>query len=328
MPATNTKTSKIVASYPGQGIPGVCGAPTGIALSAEEDRLFVFCRSTYDFATVRLPLGSMKRERLTSDPLGETGSGGRRLFYSAHDTYSSGGLGCAGCHPDGRDDGHVWHEVFKDGAKTDVVKTPPDFLATAALGAELHDGRLGYARQTPMLAGRVDSKGPYGWHAQDSTIDDRLADGFGLHRWNGERVDPKSPMTGARVSALVAFLRKGLVTPPRPSRPLTDDERKGKEIFESDAAACATCHVPSTEFTNRSAPPMKQYDAPLTFEADDDDKYKTPSLLFVGGTAPYFHDGRFATLAALVAQNQDRMGHTTQLDEASRAALVAYLETL
>jgi mono/diheme cytochrome c family protein len=315
---------KIVAEYPGHGVPGVCGAPTGLALSEDETHLFVFCRSTYDVASIRIDGKSASDPilaRLAPDAMGEKGSGGRRLFYSGHDSYSSGGMGCAGCHPDGRDDGHVWHEVMNE-------KDPPNFLATEKLADETHEGKLGYARQTPMLAGRVGAKGPYGWHAQDETIDDRLADGFGLHRWRGSKVSAKAPLTGVRVTALVAFLREGLVPPPKLSRPLTDQEKKGKEIFESDTAQCATCHTPSTDYSNRSANPLK---SPLTlpgFEEETDDRFKTPSLLFVGGTAPYFHDGRVATLAALVAQNQDRMGKTTQLNEDDRAALVAYLETL
>ena len=73
---------------------------------------------------------------------------------------------------------------------------------------------------------------------------------------------------------------------------------------------------------------MKQLPALPGFEEEQDDKFKTPSLLYVGGTAPYFHDGRTPTLAALIAQNGDRMGRTTQLSEDQRAALVAYLETL
>ena len=51
-------------------------------------------------------------------------------------------------------------------------------------------------------------------------------------------------------------------------------------------------------------------------------------LLFVGGTPPYYHDGRVRTLEELVSTNDDRMGKTNQLSEADRAALVAFLKTL
>ena len=102
----------------------------------------------------------------------------------------------------------------------------------------------------------------------------------------------------------------------------------GKAIFESEAAGCATCDPSSSEFTNRSTNELKKLPLLPGFEDEDDAKFRTPSLLFVAGTAPYFHDGSAATLDALVAQNQDRMGRTTRLNDEQRAALVAYLETL
>ncbi len=135
-------------------------------------------------------------------------------------------------------------------------------------------------------------------------------------------------MVGERVNALAPFLRRGLVPPPRPERELTPEERKGKEIFESSATRCAQCHVPATELTDRTAYSLGHVEPPAGFEDEEDQRFKTPSLLFVGGTAPYFHDGRAPTLEALIARNGDRMGKTSQLDDTARAALVAYLRTL
>src|SRR6202012_6002409 len=48
---------------------------------------------------------------LADDLLGEPDGKGRRIFYDATDPITSGGVSCAGCHPEGRDDGHVWHEA-------------------------------------------------------------------------------------------------------------------------------------------------------------------------------------------------------------------------
>ncbi len=331
--ATHWDDPKILDGYGGSsGIPNVCGAPTGLALSRDESLLYVFCRSTYDVATVRVsprPAEGSRSDRtvtyarVAADTLDEAGSRGRRLFYEGNDGYSSGGMGCAGCHPEGRDDGHVWHEEIDE-----KDRRPIDFLASKYLADKTYDGRLGYPRQTPMLAGRVNASGPYGWHAQNQNLLERLAEGFSRHRWGGGRVDPKHWMTGERVNALVPFLRKGLVPPPHPDRELTDQEKRGKAIFESPEAECVRCHVPATDFTDRvphafdKAPPLPG------FEDEEDLKFKTPSLLFVGGTPPYFHDGSAPTLEALVAKNGERMGKTSHLSPADRAALVAYLETL
>jgi len=54
----------------------------------------------------------------------------------------------------------------------------------------------------------------------------------------------------------------------------------------------------------------------------------TPSLRFVRGTAPYFHDGRYATLEMLLVDPKSPMGHSWSLPENDRAALAAYLRTL
>ena len=322
---------KIIVSYAREndeeGIAGHCGAPTGLALNVEETFLYVFCRSTYDIATVGLSAGyGMTVARVANDPMDESVSRGRRLFYSALDRESSGGMGCAGCHPEGRDDGHVWHDVhaFPD-AKS---KEAPIFLASKNLAPSTFGGKLGYPRQTPMLAGRVNARGPYGWHAQSATLDERLAEGFGRHRWFGTTVDPKKWIVAERAIALQAFLRQALPPPPRLDRELTEEEKKGKQLFESPATQCTRCHVPQTEFTDRTAYPLPKRSSPPGFEDEAEDKFKTPSLLFVGGTPPYYHDGHAPTLEALISQNADRMGRTSQLTAGEKAALVAYLKTL
>jgi cytochrome c peroxidase len=53
----------------------------------------------------------------------------------------------------------------------------------------------------------------------------------------------------------------------------------------------------------------------------------TPSLRFVSGTAPYFHDGRHATLADLLRAAEGKMSWR-HLDDTELDALEAYLRTL
>lgn len=312
------------------GIAGHCGAPTGLALNDAETMLYVFCRSTYDVATVLLTDREAKTQplvvaRVATDPLDEAGSRGRRLFYGGNDDYSSAGLGCAGCHPEGRDDGHVWHDVVD---LKETWRSGPVFLASQYLVAKTNGGRRGYPRQTPMLAGRVKAAGPYGWHAQSKDFNERLAEGFGRHRWSGSSGDPTSWLVGERSYALQIFLRKGLVTPPRMERALNDEELRGKKVFESNATLCARCHLPGPELTDRTPYEFDKIRPPPGFEEEEDGKFKTPSLLFVAGTPPYYHDGHVATLEALILGNNDRMGKTNQLSAADKKALIAYLKTL
>ena len=303
----------------------VCGAPSGIALSADEETAWIYCRSTDDLLVWSFGWsGPRPTLHLGDDLLPAEAALGRRIFYNGTDPLTSGGLGCAGCHPEGRDDGHVWHE-------TGAVGSPhPTFVSGGELVASTgKPDDAGFARQTPMLAGRVAVEGPYGWHAESPILTHRLINGFGLHRWNEpERLYQRRELYD-RAMALRAYLRKGLVPPPHEERALSEKEKQGRDIFLGERAACAGCHVPATEYTDREAyavfgalPP------PRGFAADPEARYKTPSLRFVGGTPPYLHDGRFATLAALVAGNDDRMGKTSHLTANERDALVAFLETL
>ena len=77
-------------------------------------------------------------------PTTETIALGRRLFYDAEEPVVSGGLACAGCHPDGRDDGHVWHEAKINTAEGVAV----NFLGDADDAPE-EDHVKGVPRRTP-----------------------------------------------------------------------------------------------------------------------------------------------------------------------------------
>ena len=316
-----------------------CGAPTGLALSADEGRAFVFCRGSRDLAIVDLdaydekapyeprPIPTMP---LGDEPLSEQGALGRRHFYDAMDDKLSGGYGCAGCHPEGRDDGHVWHEA--EGTEGNGVTE----LSLAAYEMNL-DPRTGIdppllkgsPRQTPMLAGRVSASGPYGWKGRSPNLRHRAVTGFRLHRWV-----PTWPIFGEgvieRAEALAEFLRKGLVPPPREAHELTTEEQRGRATFNDPNVGCAECHVPKTEYTNRARVGFGPWPVQKSrFEPELEDwRFKTPSLLYLAGTPPYFHDGSEPTLESLIDHNGDRMGHTKQLSREDRAALVAFLRTL
>jgi DNA-binding beta-propeller fold protein YncE/mono/diheme cytochrome c family protein len=316
---------------PSCGAASECGAPSGIALADGEASAYVYCRSTDDVVMLDLsppePAEVVVHDRkgfihLADDTLPAEAAKGRRLFYNATDPIVSGGLGCAGCHPEGRDDGHVWHEAqfdTIDGINTNFVGAYEDIPDLAK--------KKGYPRRTPMLAGMVKAQGPYGWHGESESLPARLLAGFGLHRWGGVPKETGGAPLG-RAQMLTEFVRTGLVPPPREERELTDKEKRGKEIFTSEEARCSKCHVPDTDFTDRVAYPFKKLAQIGGFDEEAKQEFKTPSLRFVGGRAPYFHDGRASTLEKLVELNGDRMGRTTQLSADDRAALIAYLRTL
>jgi DNA-binding beta-propeller fold protein YncE/mono/diheme cytochrome c family protein len=177
--------------------------------------------------------------------------------------------------------------------------------------------RLGAGpRQTPTLIGRVE-RGPYNWLATHEKLEDNLVETMG--RLGGTGL-PK-----ARLAELRAYLQKGLMAPPRPAPGPGEAElrERGRRLFASEEVGCAGCHAPATGTSDH-----KKHDVGSRSKAEAASAFRTPPLLFVGNTAPYFHDGRYATLEALLDDNNDRMGSTTQLSPEDRAALLAYLRTL
>lgn len=304
--------------------PKRCEGGSGIALSKDETKGFVYCRVSSSIVALDLSGdGSLGTSRYIWE-LPNAGADkeleeGRRFFYTADDSDISGGLGCAACHPEGRDDGFVWTEVTgESGHKIflgDIEQNTVEFDAKCR------------RRQTPMLAGRVKSKGPYGWRAQNESLQERVLEGFGMHRWFNEwagDVEAKK----RKAKPLGYFVQNGLVAPPRKSMDaLSPEEQKGKEIFMSEQTGCIRCHA-GEEYSDRVAVALGPWEKAEGFEDESADTFKTPSLLYVGGTAPYYHDGSVKTLEELIEKNNDRMGKTKHLSKEEKAALVAFLRVL
>jgi cytochrome c peroxidase len=164
-----------------------------------------------------------------------------------------------------------------------------------------------------MLAGRLRETAPYGWMGNGESVKDHLASTF--QRLGG------AGLSGRELDALVAFS-----TSLRP--PVTQSEdsallERGRMVFHSSETGCASCHREGDGYTDKST-----HDVASRVTADIVPAFDTPSLRFVGGTAPYFHDGRYPTLFAMVSDPRSKMGHSAGLPEADRRALAAFLETL
>src|SRR5581483_5911710 len=103
-----------------------------------------------------------------------------------------------------------------------------------------------------------------------------------------------------------------------PRRP-TDDPAavRGAEVFRS--RRCDSCHAPPT-FTSR---PLRD---PWPDSESDGTRYSPPSLRGVARSAPYFHDGRAATLGEVLDVHHP--GDDAPLDADRRADLIAFLESL
>ncbi len=275
----------------------VAAGPTGLAVDTEARKLIVFSQFDRTVHVVSL-------EDKPADDMSSASNGlrvalsrkarsaavadlelGRRLFHATNDPrISSDGRACASCHPDGRDDALTW-------------ATPEG------------------PRQTPMLAGRLARTAPYGWNGSADTVEGHLTQTFA--RLGGGGLERRE------LDALIAFATT--LEPPARAESGTDNVLvdRGRSVFHSTEAACATCHREDDAFTDHQA-----YDVKSRVDADVAAKFDTPSLRFVGGTAPYFHDGRYSTLRSLLQGADGKMGHTKHLAQEDVTALEAYLRSL
>ena len=127
----------------------------------------------------------------------------------------------------------------------------------------------------------------------------------------------------------------------------TAQENRGKAVF---LGRCATCHMRGGEQSNffMDRPLNNGLDADiknsdggvgdLTFNRGEMGLFKSPSLRNVELTAPYMHDGRLATLEAVVDHyRKDAKAHpnvdrrvfrSRNMSDRDKSALIAFLKTL
>lgn len=236
---------------------------------------------------------------LASDPTGFTAdmAAGRKMFFDAMDirmSSSTTNVACSTCHLNGREDGHVWQ--FPDGP-----------------------------RQTPALAGReLLSTAPYHWSGEFTSLNE-----FNVHTI-------KERMGGSGLTVTAAAQLDGFIASlPLAENPLRAEmaggaaELRGQAAFEK--AGCAGCHTGSalTDNTNRDVGTLR-----LTGSNPDNGEvaragFNVPSLLGIGRSAPYLHDGSQLTLEERVFSNVgDKHGTTSILSVDERSDLITYLKSL
>jgi mono/diheme cytochrome c family protein len=169
-------------------------------------------------------------------------------------------------------------------------------------------------RQTPMLAGRLSSTAPYGWNGAGEDVEEHLQHTF--ERLGG------TGLPAREMQALVAFAT-GMRAPAAKGRDSDTAVARGAEIFHSRDAGCASCHVADGTTTDHAP-----HDVGSRVRGDGASAFDTPSLRFISGTAPYFHDGRYPTLRALLLDSDGKMGRTSHLSKPDMDALEAYMRSL
>ncbi len=262
----------------------VPGGPTAVAVD-DSGTLFVWSELAH--AVTRIDDGGRarttapwRRAGVERDPLVARG---RVLFHDSHDARIGPSRTCAGCHPDGRDDGLVW--------------TSPDG-----------------PRQTPTLAGRLEGTAPYGWFGEHATVKTHV--GQTLARLGGTGLD--GPADRADLDALVAYVAS-LPAPPTRAPGEVKSVARGKLVF--GAYGCEHCH-------RGGGSDGQRHDVGSGGIGERSAELDTPSLRGIARSAPYFHDGRYATLDALLRSRDTKMIDGAAIGSSDLEALAAYLRTL
>jgi hypothetical protein len=130
--------------------------------------------------------------------------------FDVFHTQAGGMIACASCHPEGRDDGHVW----------------------------LLDNKQ---RRTPSLHGTIAGTAPYHWPGDEANLTVLVNDVYTV-RMSG------APLDQGQMGAVTAWVTN--VAPlPAPTWVDPSSSQRGKALFERADVGCVTCHSGS-KFTN------------------------------------------------------------------------------
>jgi cytochrome c peroxidase len=270
---------------------------------------------------------------------------GHRLFYDVR-LSGSGTQACASCHQQAR--------AFTDARARAMGSTAESHprsamsLANVAYGVSLTWTDAGHRSLedqmlVPLLADHPVEMGLAG-RGEDALSRlgiDPLYSKLFSEAFPGE----KSPVSLGNVQKAIASFERTILSGDSPydrlvwkdeRGALSDSARRGMALFFSDRIACAKCHSGFTfsgpvDWEGGPAPEPTFHDIGLG------GRFRAPTLRNVAVTAPYMHDGRFATLGDVIDHyatggapspgKSDLMkGFVITSDE--RADLIAFLESL
>jgi cytochrome c peroxidase len=316
----------------------------------------------YRYANVKLPDHFTQPDRSDDNtppdnPLTDHGATlGRVLFYdtrlSANNTTS-----CASCH--------VQAHAFSDpkpfskgfhGASTDRRAMPLINLRYYKQARFFWDERAGNLEEMVLLPiqSRIemgqDIKGVVDTLARDTTYPVLFARAFGDKQITEQKI---GKALAQFVRAMVSYEsrydegRAHVRSPRDDFESFTLQENRGKALFMRN---CGTCHMkdanehffvptPANTGLRRADLTADAGVGDVTLRDTDLGSFKSPSLRNVEVTAPYGHDGRFATLNALIDHYSDNaifdpnLGYVIpvgplKFTTSEKAALIAFLQTL
>lgn len=243
---------------------------------------------------VLLAAGCTVQRELTPMQAAETPliARGRALFNDVK-LSGDGKWSCASCHPN---HGHTNNKTYVG------LNVVPDGDPNG--------------RSTPTLWG-VGTRHAFSWAGTAPSLQANMR-GIIVNRMKGPEPSPDA------LGALEAYVRSlgypansNLNADGTPSATAPASAKSGYKVFVR--AGCQACHLPPT------------FEKKEVEDILSGGKFKVPSLRVVSQTAPYFHDGRFATLEQAVRymwEYQQKAGTTEKLTENDLRDLVEFLRIL
>lgn len=197
---------------------------------------------------------------------------------------------CASCHPDGRTDALNW-DLMNDG-----------------VGNFKNTKSLVYAHRTPPVMAE----------GVRETIHEAVRAGLEQILFT-YRPDEEADAIEAYLASLEPVPSPHLV-----DRGLSPAAERGKELFESSRIGCVKCH-PSPLYTD-----LRKHDVGTRTPYEYKDAFDTPTLIEVWRTAPYLHDGRYATIRDLIRKGKHgkSLGRVEDLTEEELEDLVEFTLSL
>jgi YVTN family beta-propeller protein len=292
--------------------------PQGMAITQDSNRGYVLNALSRSVTVMDLAaLTPLSEIVVTAETLDAATLRGKILFNLAADPRLSQGswISCASCHPSGGADGVSW--IFPDG----IRQTPPLWNATQTL--------------------------PWHWsaaldEAQDvETTIEEIQHGVGLAPGATDLLGAPLAERSTDLDALATYLERGIRPPTLPTALDQTQVERGRLLFV--ARGCHGCHG-GAAWTSSRMP-----GAPGSLDADGNGMvdavlrdvgtlnprdvrghtgFDPPSLLGVGLTAPYFHDGSMPTLADLLVSGHPTPDTADPPNKSDLADLVAFLRSI
>ncbi len=269
------------------------GRPMAVRALSDNRRMLIANHTLDTIQVVDLEAKKVSKEILLGARPSETPEHlGMQIFYDGRRSLDQW-YSCHSCHLDGGGNAKPM-DTWNDGSAL-TVKTV-----------------------LPMFA--IGETAPWTWHGWQADLDESIQNSF-TETMQGQ---PAGRDDVAAVRAYITSLR----LPPNPfltaSGKLTESAERGRKIFESERAACASCHSGATYSDGLN------HDVGLGSESDKYPEYNTPSLLGAYAKVRYLHDGRAKTLEAVLTKyhGPELVSGTAALSDEEVQDLVAYLKSL